>query len=279
MTCQCLVTLTQSLYDNGTSIECDTDLNDDQSTDTGYKKEDDDFETKLADTQIKSSDVFQKPNEVNVEEKEEATMKEEPSKDPFQKLEFRISSDFSALMDEFTSKEYPLSPVKPRANFSLAKDSYVEKVLIVTDEKTEEEKLSIENVNRQKAEILKGAMWRRQLHTQPVTRVSKNRIPDTIENQPEHNTPSHISRNLTPQRENKPSTLAVNNNQALKKFKSPMVSPVPSAAAVVDVNKRGDSSHDPRSFVQMASIDSVQDRISLYGKHFFVISELPQVRY
>ncbi|KAG2179211.1 hypothetical protein INT43_002061 [Umbelopsis isabellina] len=259
----------QSTGKTSEDMECDTGVNGDKSTDDVYKqKENTDSETKLDGTQIKSSDIFQKPDEVNVEDKEDPTIKEAPSKDPFQKLEFRISSDFSALMDEFTSKEYPLSPVKPRADFNLAKDSYVEKVLIVTDEKTEEEKLSIEKVNQQKAEILKGAMWRRQLHTQPVKRVSKNRIPDSIENQQEHNTLSHISRNSAPQRDNKPSTLTINSNQILKKSKSPMVSTVSSAEAVATINQRGGHSHDPRSFVQMASIDSVQDRISLYDDYF-----------
>jgi hypothetical protein len=266
-----LALLTRSLYANDTSIECDTGVSSDQPTGSGHKKERDaSSDTNLADTQTKSNSIFQKPDEINAEEVEKSTVKNAPSKDPFEKLEFRISSDFSAMMHEFASKEYPLSPVKQRPNFSFTKDSYVEKVLVVTDEKTEEVKLSIESVNKQKAEILKGAMWRRQLHSQPVKRVSKNRIPDGIENQQQQNTPSNTSRNSARQRNNKTSTLTVNSDQSLKNLKSSMISPVSSVVIEADINKRGANSHISRSFSQMANIDNVQDRISLYGKHVVV---------
>jgi hypothetical protein len=190
------------------------------------------------------------------EDSETVSTPTELSKDTLDdKLELRISMDFGALLQEFSSKEYPVSPVTIQS-------TYFER------EKTESVELSqedLENISRRKREVLTGAVWRRQVPVLTRDKSANEQVPENMDSTlSAKNTRQHTKNTTTRPyvKSNQTSSTAVQNqveDEALE------VTVTPEQEESI-LQRRGSFDHQSRSYEQMRRIDDINDRISLYGK-------------
>lgn len=191
-----------------------------------------------------------------LEDSEIVSTPTELPKDTFDdKLELRISMDFGALLQEFSSKEYPVSPVT-------IKSTYFE------PEKTESVEFSqedLENISRRKREVLTGAVWRRQVPVLTRDKSAKEQDPENIESSlSTKNTRQHTKNTTTRTHgssNQKPSTAV----QDQVEDQAPEIIITPEEEESI-LKRRGSLDHHSRSYEQMRRIDDINDRISLYGK-------------
>jgi hypothetical protein len=195
---------------------------------------------------------------------ETATTPTDLSKDPFDnKLEFRISTDFSDLLNEFSSKEYPVSPVT-------IKKSYIQRE---TNESLEFSQEKLEDISKQKLEILKGTVWRRGISTDKTDRlVNEGVLAQTNSIIQQKNTRPHTSNTIVNRQHNKGfKTSSYADKNASTVTQPQLDSQIPKVTVTSEEEeaiwkRRGDIDHLPRSFEQMRRIDNNGDRVSLYGK-------------
>lgn len=191
-----------------------------------------------------------------LEDSETVSTPTELSKDTFDdKLELRISMDFGALLQEFSSKEYPVSPVT-------IKSTYFER------EKTESVEFSqedLENISRRKREVLTGAVWRRQVPVLTRDKSANEQDPENMDSTlSAKNTRQHTKNTITRPyvKSNQKSSTAVQNQV---EDEAPEVIVTPEEEEGI-MQRRGSFDHQSRSYEQMRRIDDINDRISLYGK-------------
>lgn len=182
--------------------------------------------------------------------------------DPFE-LRFRISTDFSALLDEFSSKEYPFSPVKIQS--ALFKSVCEEPQRLSESEMQETQEKLRERINKQKADILKGAMWRREVSRDRLSKVTTGQaMPELDTTLQEKNTrssarPTSAKRTTNKTSKGSPTTIQ---NHAQSQIPADTV---PSEEEKGGLKRRGDNDHHSRCYEQIARIHNIEDRISLYG--------------
>ncbi|KAI8582793.1 hypothetical protein K450DRAFT_278089 [Umbelopsis ramanniana AG] len=192
------------------------------------------------------------------EDLETITTPTELSKDPFDnKLELRLSTDFSALLQEFSSKEYPVSPVT-------VKSTYFERE---KSERFEFSQEDLENISKQKREVLTGAVWRRQVVNNGDKSAIK-KVPESLESIPLATNAHQPIKNTTVIRpyvkSNKKSSATV---QTQGDDGAPEITVTAEEEDSI-LQRRGSSDHQSRSYEQMRHIDDICDRISLYDDYF-----------
>jgi hypothetical protein len=194
---------------------------------------------------------------VIVEDLETVTTSTELSKDPFDdKLELRLSTDFSALLQEFSCKEYPVSPVTVNS-------TYFERE---KNEGVEYSQDDLENISKQKREVLTGAVWRRQVIVKNRDKSANEQAPESLDSTlPAKNTRQHTKHTTAIRpyvKSNKKSSAAV---QIQGEGGTPEIVVTPEEEESI-LQRRGSFDHQSRSYEEMRRIDDINDRISLYSK-------------
>jgi hypothetical protein len=194
------------------------------------------------------------------------------SRDPFNApLEFRISTDFSALLDEFASKEYPISPVSVRPTYF--QQDIDKKQGYRQNEMPDVRKELNESVNIRPVESI-NMVWRREISIDKADSGSTEQTTiknDTTrqERNTRQNTRQNISHTLAAHTAHKPA-VSSGVGPTHKELQTPAVTKS-SEEKVFRHNKRGDNDHQARPYEQMARIDDIEDRISLYGNLFIKV--------
>ncbi|KAI9290193.1 hypothetical protein BC943DRAFT_333428 [Umbelopsis sp. AD052] len=191
-----------------------------------------------------------------VEDVETTTTPTELSKDPFDdKLELRLSTDFSELLQQFSSKEYPISPVTVKSTYFEREES----------KRFEYSAEDLEIISKQKREVLTGAVWRRQV-VSTKDKSAKEQDPESLEPIPPATNTRQPIKNTSVIRpyvkSNKQSSVTVQGDSG-----APEVTATPEEEEGI-LQRRGSSDHQSRSYEQMRHIDDICDRISLYDDYF-----------